>query len=120
MRCLKRNKTEFAYSNYLGKELIEVDGVKTGEYKLNYSDPITIKGYISRATGNNATDLFGIDVNYDKSITIDNPSLNISEDSVLWVDERDTTKPYDYVVKRISKSLNYLTIAIKKVEVKNG
>ncbi len=120
MRCLKRNKTEFAYSNFLGKTMLIVDGVKTGEYELNYSNPIRIKGYISRATGNNATDLFGIDVNYDKSITLDDPNINISEDSVLWIDEVDTSKPYDYVVKRISKSLNYLTIAIKKVEVDNG
>lgn len=119
MKCLKRNKTQFAYANYVDKEPITVDGYKTGEYQLKYSDPITLKGYISRATGNNATDLFGIDVNYDKSITLDDPDLDISEDSVLWIDETDTTKPYDYIIKRISKSLNYLTIAIKKVEVRN-
>ena len=48
-------------------------------------------------------------------------SCPISEDTVLFVDkepEYDGEKPlYDYVVKRVAKSLNSISIAISKVNV---
>lgn len=76
---------------------------------------------ISPASGAAQVEQFGQFVSYDKVIVTDDMSCPISEDTVLFVDkepEYDGKKPlYDYVVKRVAKSLNSISIAISKVNV---
>ena len=60
--------------------------------------------------------------NYDKVIVTDDMDCPIDENSVLFVDREPETSLdgdllYDYVVRRVSKSLNYISIAISKVRV---
>ena len=43
--------------------------------------------------------------------------IPIDENSILWVDQLDTTEDHDYIVKRVAKSLNVVSIAIAKVDV---
>lgn len=117
MRCLNRNKQAFYYANYSGKaKLVDENGYFTGEYGLTYTDPVKVWGNISPARGTDNSNPFGITENYDKIIVLSDPQFPISETSVLWV-ENDITDEYDYVVVRTARSLNSVSIAIRKVDV---
>ena len=68
---------------------------------------------------------FGESESYDKVIVLDNPNTPIDEYSTLWVDtlpllneDGSTETPHDYVVKKVARSLNSVSIAISKVIVR--
>lgn len=123
MRCLKRNKQQFHYSLYIKKEPIKDEyGNQSGEYKVLYSDPVRCKGNISVATGSSETEQFGSSIEYDKVIVIDDTNCPIEESSVLFIDKEPTRDDdgnllFDYIVKKVAKSLNSVSIAISKVEI---
>lgn len=61
---------------------------------------------------------------YDKVIVMDDPRTVIDEYSIMWIDKlpvmnRDgtTDTPHDYVVKKVARSLNSVSIAVAKVEI---
>lgn len=117
MKTLFRNLRTFYYANVAGETaLTDSQGYKTGEYEISYSTPTAVKGNISPAMGNAYESPFGITEGYDKVIVCDEPDLPITSTSVLWVD-REVTEPYDYVVSRIARSINSISIAIKRVDV---
>ena len=91
-------------------------------------------GNVSAAVGSIQNRQFGESESYDKVIVLDNPETPINEYSLLWVDalpELDNdgklvlkedgteTTPHDYIVKKVARSLNSVSIAISKVDV-NG
>lgn len=119
MRTQNLNRTPFFYALYVGKtDLRDEDGNLTGEKGPEYSKPVLYKkANISPATGNSSTQQFGQMEDYDHVIVTADMSCPISETSILWIDETDTTKPHDYIVKRIAKSKNGISIAIAKVKV---
>jgi hypothetical protein len=118
MRALLRNKVEFYYSVYKGKEpQVDEYGNQTGEYKIIRADPIRCEANISAAKGEISTRQFGESETYDKVIVLDDINTPIDEYTVMWVDSLDITKPYDYIVKKVAKSLNSVSIAINKVDV---
>ena len=147
MRCLNRNKVLFHYARYLSKQPVyEVDEygnrLETDEYQTFYENPVPCKANISPASGATATELFGSIEGYDKIIMVDNPQCPIDEHSILWIDTSPEVKvdsntnvvlaittggviigdngqfsPYDYIVKRVARSLNNTAIAISKVNV---
>lgn len=122
MKVLKRNQVPFYYCEYKGEQMkTDKKGNLTGEKEIAYSEAVETSGSISTANGRAYTELFGIDLDYDKVIVSDNLTLPISETTVLFVDkepEYKNGKPlYDYIVKRVAPSLNVLAIAIKKVKV---
>lgn len=114
MRCLVRNKRKFYYALYQGRTEIMDGTYETGEYENSYSTPVECFANISPATGNSRIEQFGNDLQYDKVIVMEDTDMD--ENSVLWV---DVTPPssFDYIVKRIAKSLNSVSIAISKVNV---
>lgn len=126
MRCLNRNKVPFWYALYVTeKPLYDEDGFKTSESEIIYSNPVAEKGNVRANTGAAAVRAFGLDLNYDRVIELDNPSHPIKETSVLWIDtppvlneDGTTDTPFDYVVKKIAPSLNSLLIAVSKVNVR--
>lgn len=119
MRGLIRNKRAFHYAPYIRKEEIKDEwGNLTSEYELVYGEPIEMYGNISAANGQTESQPFGNSEDYDRVIVIDDPNIPIDELSRLWVDT-DTTKPHNYIVKEIARSLNSVSIAIRKVDV-NG
>ena len=121
MRALVRNKVPFYYALYEGSEEVMRNGLHTGEYQVIYSDPILTYGNISAGTGNSDSELYGLSASdYDKVIVMDEVSIPLNESSVLWVDNLDTNSSYDYIVKRVARSLNSVSIAIKKVNVNEG
>ena len=97
------------------------DGYETGQMSVKYKDAVKMLANISPASGAAQVEQFGQFVSYDKVIVTDDMSCPISEDTVLFVDKEPEyagEKPlYDYVVKRVAKSLNSISIAISKVNV---
>lgn len=117
MRNLQRNKQTFQYRTYVGKTDVQRDGYSTGVPLIEYSEPVTRRGSISPASGYSQTEQFGALDDYDKVI-ITHEELPIDETSVINIENIvDTASaPYDYIVKRVAKSLNYTSVAIKKVK----
>lgn len=124
MRTLNRNKTVFYYSLYEGKEPVVDDyGNVTGEYEVKYSRPKKFRANISAANGKADVEQFGANVDYDKVIVGD-IFPQIDEYTIMWIDtvpvidnEGKTETPHDYIVKKIARSLNSVSIAVSKVEV---
>lgn len=133
MRCMNRNKVKFFYSLYEGREPITDEyGNVTGEYDVKHGNPTEDYANISAAKGETQTRQFGESETYDKVIVMDNEAPPIDEYSVLWVDtvpqlnedgslavdeEGNVLTPHDYIVKKVAKSLNNVSIAISKVNV---
>lgn len=115
MKLLARNKTTIRYALYEGKEVVtDEHGYKTGQIRRRYSEPVSYKCYVTAARGEAQADMFGVNLNYQKTLVceVDCP---IDENSILWIDKADGE--HDYVVVRKAKSLNFITYAIRKVEV---
>ncbi len=117
MKCLQRNLKAFQFCPFVS---MSRNGTSVS---ITYGEPITAKGNISPASGRVASEIFGAELDYDKVIILDDQTLSIDEHSVLFVDkpyevDDETGAPlYDYVVKRIAKSLNFTAIAIHRVDV---
>ena len=124
MRCMVRNKTKFYYASYVGEtELVDEYGNATGEYAVTYSNPIALLGNISAAQGEMQSRQFGETESYDKVIVLDDRAP-LDEHSILWVDtlpvlneDGTTDTPHDYIVKKVARSLNGVSVAIRKVDV---
>lgn len=125
MRTLMRNKSTFYYADFIKTdEMVDEEGYPTGQYATFYTTPKKYKANISPARGIADTEVFGINETYDKSIVLNKCAPDILETSLLWVDtlpvfddEGNTQTPHDYIVKRVAKSINSTTLAIKKVVV---
>lgn len=118
MRALERNKQTIYYALYEGKEpVLDGYGNETGEYEILYSSPTALRINVSAAKGASSTRPFGDTENYDKVLMTDDLSVPITETSILWIDSLDTRKPHDYIVKKVAKSLNSVSIAVSKVNV---
>lgn len=133
MKCMNRNKSIFYYSLYEGKvPITDAYGNQTGEYEIIHGNPIKFFANVSAAQGEATTRMFGDNESYDKVIVMDNEAPTLDIYSVLWVDTvplLDNTgalaldesgkviTPYDYIVKKVAKSLNSVSIAISKVTI---
>lgn len=126
MRTMTRNKQVLYYARYVDKIAIKDDnGRSTGEYELRYSKPIKMCENISAAQGEIQSRQFGENVSYDKVIVFDNVNTPVDEYCILWVDtlpiladDGTTNTPHDYIVKKVARSLNGISVAISKVTVR--
>lgn len=126
MRTLQRNKIRIFYANYLKKTPLKDEyGNLTGEYDIVYDNPVEIKANVSAARGEATTRQFGEDESYDRVIVMDDRNTQINVSSVLWIDtlpeikaDGSTDTPYDYIVKQVAPSLNSVSIAVSKVNVR--
>jgi hypothetical protein len=120
-----RNKTKFYYAAYIGEtEITDENGYGTGEYKLDYENLTQMHGNVSAAQGEMQSRQFGESESYDKVIVLDDRDAPINEHSILWVDtlphlneDGSTDTPHDYIVRRVARSMNGVSIAISKVDV---
>jgi hypothetical protein len=126
MKALERNKIPIYYANYRDKTPIKHEyGNLTGEYDVTYENPVEVRANVSAATGESVTRQFGDAVMYDRVIIIDDPNFPIKEASILWIDtspeiqaDGSTKDPHDYIVKKVAPSLNSVSIAVSKVNVR--
>ena len=126
MRCLRRHEKPCYYAlfDHVGQYTDEYGNV-TSSADVKYQNPVKLIAHVSPARNTESVEMFGTDINYDKTIVVDDPDTPIDEHAVLWVDtmpvlnEDGTTEtPFDYVVRRVARSLNYAVIAIAKVNVR--
>ena len=134
MKMLERNKSTFFYALYKDKFPRKDEyGNLTGEYDIVRANPQEFSANISAAKGEISTMLFGESESYDKTIVLGVDAPPIDEYTVLWVDsapqvdetgalviddDGNAVTPYDYIVKKVAKSLNSVSIAISKVDVR--
>lgn len=117
MRCLNKNKQKMYYSLYTSKPetaIKDTAGNETGEYADTYGTKTELYANISPAVGYVSAEQFGLYKDYSKVIVVEGTSCPITETTILWIDNLTATTN-DYVVKRVSKSLNSTSIAIDKV-----
>ena len=118
MRCLKRNKKVFYYAPFLRRE---TPGKGFGA-KLIYGDAVAMFNNISPATGYTNAEQFGNSIDYDRVVVIDDPDCPIKENDILFIDVEPTKNDdsdyiYDYIVKKVARSLNSVSIAVSRVVV---
>lgn len=126
MRCMVRNQSKFYYASYIEKkELTDEYGNFGGEYEVIHGKPIQAFGNVSSARGETQVRQFGESESYDKVIVLDNPNTPIDEYSILWVDtlprlnaDGTTDTPHDYIIKKVARAINSVSIAISKVNVR--
>lgn len=125
MKCLERNKQTFYYSLYESKEAIKDEyGNVTGEYEIIRGNPQMARANISAAKGEVDSNQFGENLAYDRVVIMEDADTDIDEYTVMWVDTMPildesgaTDTPYDYIVKKVARSINSVSIAISKVDV---
>ena len=125
MRNLIRNKTKFYFAPYIGEtDITDEYGNLTGEHKITYGNPVRMHGNVSAAQGEIQSRQFGESERYDKVIVLDDMNVMFGEHSILWVDtlphlneDGSTDTPHDYIVRKIARGLNGVSIAISKVVV---
>lgn len=123
MKTMERNKVGFWYLLYDRKEPVtDEDGNETGEETVIYRDAVPFRANVSAATGSSQVEQFGALSGYDKVIVTDDMSCPIDEHSILFLDKKpeygeDGRPLYDYIVKRVAKSLNSISYAVTKVSV---
>lgn len=128
MRSLQRNKQTIWYRLLTGdpEPIMETDEwgnvLDTGENTQPYSDPVKLKINVSQATGAAITEQFGNLDNYDKVLVTTQMDCPINGTTLLYIDTTPTQtngkwSPHDYVVRRVAKSINGISIAVRKVDV---
>lgn len=118
MRCAGRNRRRVYYANVIGeKTAYDEYGNESGQ-ELVYTAPTPLLANVSAARNADTAAVFGIDINYDKVLMVAGRDCPITETTVLWVDHEPTyDQAYDYVVSRVSESLNSTAVALRKVDV---
>lgn len=115
MRDLNRNKSSIHYSLLsVAKEQDEWGNTKDVK---GYADPVEMKISVSADKGEAAAQAFGADLKYDREMVTHDMSCPIDEFSHLWLDGRPTTETHNYEVAAVSKSLNCIRYAVRRVNV---
>ena len=115
MRDLKRNQQTIWYALLnVSKEADEWGN--TVDVK-GYGLPIKYKINISANKGEVSAQAFGTDLQYDREMSTHDMSCPIDEYTHLWLDGRDTANTHNYEVAAVSKSLNCIRYAIRRVNV---
>lgn len=122
MKLMKRNLVPIYYCLYKGSQpILDDEGYETSEQEITYEKPIKFMCSVSPATGYAQVNTFGNLESYDKVLITDDINCPIDENTVLFIDRKpgfNQGKPtYDYIVRRVAKSLNFIYYAVSKVKV---
>ena len=123
MRSLKKNQRKLWYSLYQEKiPIVDENGDETGDYTTGYSPPVLFYANLSAGKGSVQKEVFGIDVDFTRSISTTDIGLPITETSLVWYETEPVLldngaadpKSADYeVAARPADGLNELVIALK-------
>lgn len=122
MRIMEKYKSQFWYLLFDRLEITYDEyGNEIGTKPL-YKDAAPMRANVSAAAGSAQVEQFGNLAGYDKVILTDDTKCPIDETSVLFVDKQpeyseDGRPLYDYIVKRVAKSKNFISLAVMKVSV---
>lgn len=118
MRSLLRNQQRIFYKKLEGEEeLVDQYGNSTGTYVPVYGELRSALLCVSPNKGTTEGEQFGTLLDYDRTMTTSDATLDIEETSVLWVDGADTTGPWNYRVTKRAPWKNSIQFAIKQVSV---
>lgn len=115
MRDLKRNQQTIWYA-LLSENSTSDEWGNTVDIK-DYGTPKAAKMSISANKGEASAQAFGADLKYDREMSTHDMTCPIDEYSHLWLDGRKTTETHNYEVAAVSKSLNCIRYAIRRVNV---
>jgi hypothetical protein len=109
------------------QETVDEDGNILESNIPVYGDPIEIKANVSADEGrafreSTSVEMFGIDVFYDKVITIEGVGHPFNEATVFYINKSpysdgDIDEAFDYRATRIAESLNSTVVAVKRVDM---
>lgn len=106
-----------AYASYLGvQELTDDLGNYTGEYSVEYSEPVKTMMNVSGGRGQSNISLFGLTDTFAKTVVTDDLETDFNTEMVFWIDKDPDTEPFDYRVVLVSKTINQVVIALAEVE----
>ena len=137
MRSLKKNQQKLQYAIYTDQiteyyrdsdgNIIydEIDGELIPRIKFEragYANPVLFYANISAGKGTAQEEVFGVSLDYTKTISTSDMDLPISETSLIWFETEPTYNSdgtvneasADYSVVGIARSLNNVVYALKK------
>lgn len=115
MRDLKRNQQTVFYA-LLNVSVAEDEWGNTDDVKT-YGEPQEIRISVSANRGEASAQAYGADLKYDREMTTHDMDCPIDEYSHLWLDGRKVTETHNYEVAAVSRSLNCIRYAIRRVNV---
>lgn len=125
MRNLERDTQPVYISRFEDIVAQEVGGKLTGKNVVQRSAPAAFYPSVSMARGEAQGAYFGVNLDYDRVLTIADPSFAAGEADVLWIEadvgdpeDEGYPNPHDYVVKKVARKGAYTVIAAKRVEVR--
>lgn len=90
MRNLKKDERDMWYALYEGMSpILDENGDETGDYTMKYSAPVAFRASLSAGNGSAQREVFGVDIDFTRSISTADLSLPIIETSLVWYE----TKP---------------------------
>lgn len=117
MRVVNRNRRPVAYAFYEGTtELTDENGNFTGEFQVNYSDPVRALMNVSGGRGQANVRLFGIGSEFDRTIVTDDLTTPFSTDTVFWIETDPDNAPFDYRVVRVARTINQVVLGLTEVD----
>lgn len=117
MRTVKRNKRPVAYAFYNGvTELTDEDGLLTGEYEVNYTDPVKTLMNVSGGRGQADIAMFGLTQTFGRTATTEDLETPWNTETVMWIETDPDTEPFDYRVVAVSRTINQVVLALSEVE----
>ena len=136
MRSLRKNQQKLWYATYNSQIVIyetdksgniiydEIDGQQIPRIRAEragYNNPVPFYANISAAKGTSDAEVFGVALDYTKTISTADMTLPISETSLIWFETMPIIKngvvdeaSADYSVVAVARSLNNSVYALKK------
>ena len=115
MRDCNKNKLKIFYA--LRNVTEEKDAWGNTKDVTTYGEPVELMVSVSANKGEASAQAFGADLQYDREMVIHDMSCPIDEFSRLWLDGRLRGQTHNYEVAAVSKSLNCIRYAIRRVNV---
>jgi hypothetical protein len=115
MRDLKRNQQTVFYA-LLNVSVAEDEWGNANDVK-SYGTPQEIRMSVSANRGEASAQAYGADLRYDREMMTHDMDCPIDEYTHLWLDGRKTTETHNYEVAAVSKSMNCIRYAIRRVNV---
>ena len=117
MRTVKRNKRPVAYAFYEGvTELTDSDGNLTGEYSVQYTEPVKTLMNVSGGRGQADIAMFGLTQTFGRTATTEDLDVPWNTETVMWIETDPDTEPFDYRVVAVSRTINQVVLALSEVE----
>lgn len=118
MKTAECNKKTFYFRTYQGRqEILDDDGYETGSTAIQYGELETARGSISPNKGKASIEMFGSDLSYSNTIIVDDMSIDMDENSIVWIRKSPVDEPHDYVVVARAEGLTNISFAVRKVDV---